>query len=69
MEHGIRWLKSPLQLNPVYLTNPDRIAEFGYVAVLALAIARMLQALVREALVHQASLALPERRSVKRPSH
>jgi len=68
VEHGIRWLKSPLRLDPVYLKNPDRVAGFGYVVVLALALARMLQALVREALVDQAPLALPEGRSVERPS-
>ena len=68
VEHGIRWLKSPLHLDPVYLKNSDRVAGFGYVAVLALAIARLLQALVREALVDQVPLRLPEGRAVDQPS-
>lgn len=68
VEHGIRWLKSPLRLDPVYLKKPARVAGFGYVVVLALALARLLQALVRETLVEQSPLALPEGRAVARPS-
>ena len=50
-------------MDPVYLKNPDRVAGFGYVAVLALAIARLLQTLAR-----LVPLGLPEGLAFDQPS-
>ena len=50
VEEGFRWLKAPCQVAPVFLHTPHRIAALGLVFVIALAVWRLLQREIRQAL-------------------
>ena len=50
VEEGFRWIKAPGQVAPVFLHTPHRIAALGLVFVIALALWRLLQREIRQAL-------------------
>jgi len=50
VEAGFRWLKAPLQMTPVLLHTPTRIAALGLLFSMALGLYRTLQMRVRRAL-------------------
>ncbi len=67
-EHGFRWMKSPLHLTAFFLEKPTRIVGLGYLLLLALQFARFMRAMVRQAMVDQPLLELPDHRKIARPS-
>lgn len=67
-EHGLRWMKSPIHLTAFFLEKPERVVGLGYVLLLALQFARFMRAVVRQAMVDQPPLDLPDGRHIARPS-
>lgn len=67
-EHGFRWMKSPIHLTAFFLEKPERVVGLGYVLLLALQFARFMRAAVRQAMVDQPPLALPDGRKISNPS-
>ncbi len=67
-EHGFRWMKSPIHLSAFFLEKPTRIVGLGYLLLLALQFARFMRPMVRQAMVDQPPLALPDHRKIARPS-
>lgn len=67
-EHGFRWMKSPIHLTAFFLEKPERVVGLGFVLLLALQFARFMRAVVRQAMVDQPPLALPDGRKISNPS-
>ena len=67
-EQGFRWMKSPIHLTAFFLEKPARVTGLGYVLLLALQFARFMRAVVRQAMVDQPPLELPDHRTITRPS-
>lgn len=60
--------KSPIHLPEFFLEKPERAVGLGYVLLLALQFARFMRAVVRDAMVNQPPLALPDGRKIANPS-
>ena len=67
-EQGFRWAKSPVHLTAFFLEKPTRVTGLGYVLLLAWQFARFMRAIVREAMIDQPVLELPDHRKIERPS-
>jgi transposase len=67
-EHGFRWMKAPVHLAAFFLEKPERVVGLGYVLLLALQFARFMRAIVRDAMVSQPPLDLPDGRKIANPS-